>query len=114
MSKNKNPERILTAIEDGISKMSWLDRLVNAVAERLMPQAVATASACPDGHSSQGRGAFCHDGLCEWLHGMCLKPVVYRLRRVYSWRNPCEFPCPANPGDPAYVVMESCPSPCMA
>lgn len=114
MDKNKNPERILTAIEYSISKINWLGRLVDAVADRLMPQAVAAASACPDGHSSQGPGAFCHNGICEWLHGMCQRPVIYKLRRTYTWRDPCEFPCPVNPGDPAYVIMQACAGPCMA
>lgn len=114
MNMNKTPDRILTTVERGISKINWLDRLVNVVAERLIQQTVAMASACPENHSSQGQGAFCHHGICEWLHGMCQRPAVYKLKRTYTWRAPCEFPCPVNPGDPAYVVMESCAGPCMA
>jgi hypothetical protein len=109
MNMNKNPDRILTTVERGISKIKWLDRLVNAVAEILIPQTLAMASACPGNPNGQGRGDFCHYGICEWLHGMCQRPAIYKLKYTYNddpWV--CQFPCPVNPGDPAYVIMESC------
>jgi hypothetical protein len=108
MNQKRNPEHILTIVERGISRINWLDRLVNAVADRLIPQAIATASACGGGWISSGPGGFCHYGWCQFIHGMCQRPAIYQLRVYYSGGNWCDFPCPVNNEDPAYTEWVDC------